>query len=119
MLLRNVRSGNRHRIAQTQESQGYLHGKGDRKWSFAMPASCCPRHSTPPGQPATASAGASLLSGCLRLSWNLSFKHRSKLLGFHMSLWPLNPIYQIKRYGEGQRKEVYHMAWDMPWEEAK
>jgi hypothetical protein len=25
----------------------------------------------------------------------------------------------VKRYGEGQRKEVYYTAWDIPWEEAE
>jgi hypothetical protein len=28
-------------------------------------------------------------------------------------------IYQIKRHGEGQRKEIYCMAQIMPWEEAE
>jgi hypothetical protein len=39
---------------------------------------------------------------------------RLKLLG---QVWPPAPIFQIRRYGEGQRKKIYYMAWDMPEEE--
>jgi hypothetical protein len=31
----------------------------------------------------------------------------------------LAPICQVKRHGVRQRKEIYHMAQDMPWEEAE
>jgi hypothetical protein len=34
-------------------------------------------------------------------------------------VWPFVLISQIKRHGEGQRKETYHPAQDTPWEEAK
>jgi hypothetical protein len=35
---------------------------------------------------------------------------RPKLLGSTCQIWPLSPVCQIKRYGEGQRKEVYIVA---------
>jgi hypothetical protein len=36
-----------------------------------------------------------------------------------MSGLAIYPIHQIKKHGDKERKEIYHMAWDMPWEEAK
>jgi hypothetical protein len=30
-------------------------------------------------------------------------------------VWPLAPVGRMKRHSEGQRTQVYHMAWQ-PWE---
>jgi hypothetical protein len=36
---------------------------------------------------------------------------RPKLLESTCQFWPLAPICQIKRHGEGQKKEVYYVTW--------
>jgi hypothetical protein len=38
---------------------------------------------------------------------------------FTWKVWPLAPTSQLKRLDEGQRKEIYYIALNKPWEEAK